>query len=194
MKINYRKLMAISGFSLDQLKRWALKLFGVDPAAVQSGGEVREFDEDEGFMVFLMGVLVSTFRIGVSDAVQYVLRIFSEIEDMGFSPEILLREKKFAPYVVLKIYPNGVYDHSAIPPRLYPDPKLFPGGVLEFLVYEKAPEVVEDLDEGVQRVDGGRYVLRCFPPRAIESDKVPGPEYDIPLGRYLESYLEVVRG
>lgn len=70
MKINYRKLMAISGFSLDQLKRRALKLFGVDPAATQSGGEVREFDEDQSFMVFLMGVLVSTFRIGVSDAVQ----------------------------------------------------------------------------------------------------------------------------
>lgn len=61
-------------------------------------------------------------------------------------------------------------------------------------MYEKAPEVVEYLDEGAQRKDGGRYVLRCFPPKAIDSDKVPGPEYDIPLWRYLDSYFEVVRG
>jgi len=95
MKITYRMLMAISGFSLHQLKRWALKLFGIDPTATKSGGDIREFSDNQGFLLYLQGILVATYRIGVEEAGRYVLRIFDTLEKMAFSPAQLLRENKF---------------------------------------------------------------------------------------------------
>jgi hypothetical protein len=194
MNVTYRLLIGLFGYSLHQLKRWAIELFGVDPAAAKSGGDIREFNENDGFQIILLGIFITTYRIKVKAAKQYVLRIFTEITNMGFSPAQLLREKRPAPYLVLKIFPNGVNDFSVNPPRVFPDPKLFPGGVLEFWVYEKPPEVIEDIDTDSQRMDCGRCVVRISPPQAMGLDKVLGPEYSIPLWLYLDKYLQAVKG
>ncbi len=186
--LSYQNLLKVTGRSIQQLRRCALVLFGVDSDAARQGGKAREFSLTEGFAIYLAAVLVGDYGLKLSDAKQRVLEILwnvgrdgpeADLTDLGFlRPPIGWKLDSPVRGVLLRIYAG-------------PRPRL----VYEFRVFKEAPVVVEDWVKYTQeRVE--TYTSYWLPQAAMADEgfgATPGMIYEIPLTGHLWHFFRSLR-
>lgn len=96
MQISYQDMTKITGRSIQQLRRCVLIFLGIDHNTGRQSGICREFSITEGFIIYLMGIIVDECNCKLKEAKQIVEHIminkkFVEIEkikEIGDIPEI----------------------------------------------------------------------------------------------------------
>jgi len=86
MKVTNRTLERASGFSLSQIRRWAVLCLGRDPEADKSGGRRREYDIDEAFLIFLTGTLITHYRFGQNEVKTHLNNLKPLLESDNLLP------------------------------------------------------------------------------------------------------------
>ncbi len=186
-KLTHRKIVSISGLSLDQEKRCSRRLFSIDPEAGQAGGVRREFSLDQAFAICLFGMLIENFGFDINKAEKHARGIYEAIwpivgNDLCIPPK-----------------PNQSLRDSFLPSTYWENPEAkIPDAVIEILpdrylfrIYTRRPER-----------QGGEIVAR-FIERHVPFDLVAGLEEDpledtgavvkIPIAAILMQYLRNVR-
>jgi hypothetical protein len=171
-KVNYGHLISVSGRSPQQVKRYALAFCGVDPNASGGRGITREYEINDGFYIYLIGVLVADYGMQLGEAQSHIYRIIPELDTRGLLPSIRWDRRDPVPRIVLRIHPGHVYEY-----RTY---------------IKRTPDETENWDTGDQNVDDP-YVARWVPKGKI-GDAAPGPVFEVPLTAYLGHYILTLRG
>jgi hypothetical protein len=193
IQVGYRDLLAVSGRSIQQLRRNALTVLGVDPGAARADGVAREFSLNDGFKVYLMGVLVGDYNLKLEEANYLVLRIINEMEAMEVAPE---REP-------MNLLPSARWMRRDPVPRIVI--RVHPNRVCEFRTYERATkeEYLQEervVDEAMgarimvtwKLMDEGPCFVRFVPESKFE-DTIPGSVYEIELTAHLGHYIAALR-
>ena len=79
MKVTNRQLEKVFGFSLSQVRRWAVLCFGRDPEADKGGGVRREYELDEAFFIYLIGIFITEYNMGQKEARNHIENIRKEL-------------------------------------------------------------------------------------------------------------------
>ncbi len=190
IKVTHKKLMPVTGLSLDQQKRYGVRLFSIDHEAGLGRGAEREFSVDEGFTIYLMGVLVEGYKFGAEEAASHATAIFyamtgskpvaiwgdeipENIEQLiqaypNLIPSAWWGREEMIPNVVMKIHPGKGYEIRFYPPE--EDPQDF--------------EYDGDIEEHYKR----RWI-----PSPSKGRRVRGVEATINLTDLLKHYIQGLR-
>lgn len=110
--IKNRDLEEAFGFTLGQIKTWAVLVLGRDPRADQSGGVPRKYSLDDAFKIFMCGILVTRYRMELKKAQLHLHHVWPWLEKKGLLPSLLYPQWKqriiFNP-TRLTIHPGNSY-------------------------------------------------------------------------------------
>lgn len=95
MEITNRELASKFGFTLGQIKTWAVLVCGRDPQADQGGGVARSYDLDSAFKIFLCGSLVNELGIGLKQVGSFLNFIWPHLERLKLLPKLNLKERNY---------------------------------------------------------------------------------------------------
>jgi hypothetical protein len=90
-----RELASRSGFTLGQIKTWAVLVCGRDPQADQGGGVVRNYDADSAFKIFLCGSLIKELGIGLKQAANYLNLLWPHLDQFKLLPKYHLKKRSY---------------------------------------------------------------------------------------------------
>ena len=179
--VTYDDLVAISGRSIQQVKRCALRLREGDPEnrikyPTLTGGRglIREHHINDGFYVILMAGMVADYGMKIEEAGKHILPIARQMENLNLLPSVRWDRRDPVPRIELRIHPGHVYEYRTYAKR-------------------NAHEAVEDenWDTGEQTVNDP-YIARWVPKKSMGNSE-PGHVYEIPLTALLGHYMLSLR-
>lgn len=88
LRLTNRFIAKAFGFSLPQVRRWALVAFGIDQTADKAKGVVREYSLDEGFKIFMLGELIN--RMGFAEAKKHLNNIWPHLPEYYLLPSMII--------------------------------------------------------------------------------------------------------
>jgi hypothetical protein len=88
LRLTNRFIAKAFGFSLPQVRRWALVVLGIDQAAEKAKGVVREYSLDEGFKIFMLGELIN--RMGFAEAKKHLNNIWPHLSEYYLLPSMII--------------------------------------------------------------------------------------------------------
>jgi hypothetical protein len=95
MEITNRELASKLGFTLGQIKTWAVLVCGRDPQADQGGGVARKYDVDGAFKIFLCGTLIHDLRLGLKEAANFLNILWPHLERLKLLPRFHLEQRNY---------------------------------------------------------------------------------------------------
>jgi hypothetical protein len=84
---NNRTIAAKFGFTLHQVRRWAVAVLGLDPKAGRAEGVERTYTADEALMISLAGQLVTHCGMTIEEAKRHVLRVTHRLMLLDIWPD-----------------------------------------------------------------------------------------------------------
>lgn len=187
-KFTHKELMPVTGLSLDQEKKYAFRLFGLDEEAGLGRGAEREFTVDEGFIIDITGLLIEGYKLGVEEAVAHALNIFHYIMT-GKKPVTFWGDE----------VPENIEELSQVHPALFPSLwwgrensipevmiKIHPGRGYEVRVYSEGypDEDIQDSEEETEKFK------RRWISLSSKGRRSTGVELTIHLTRRIRNYLK----
>lgn len=79
---------------ITKIRRYTKEFLPPDPRATRRSGYTREFSENDGFMVFIGGYLVSTLGFSYNEARRFMEPLFMWMQRIGLLPDIPYSAKR----------------------------------------------------------------------------------------------------
>jgi hypothetical protein len=89
---------------LFQIRRWTKELLPPDPKATRRSGYAREFSNNDGFLVYFGGYLVSALSLTFFEAKEVIKEITPWLEQNGMQPDIPDSARREGPDQRVKFY------------------------------------------------------------------------------------------
>jgi hypothetical protein len=180
--LSYRDLEPITGRGYQQVVRSAHALYGEAPRTEAGGRPVRTFDLDEGWEVYLMGLLVDS-GMSLEEAQYHVFWTSNELAKAELMPSTLWGGAEPLPRIVLRIRPQThVQRQGARRPIFQP--------VYEWRTYERRSEEVCGRKE--VQIDEGPYTASFYPKDRLGAE-LAGPVFEVELTGHLSAYLRGIQ-
>jgi hypothetical protein len=110
MKLANRDMAKGFGFTLPQVRRWAVLVLGIDPLADKGKGTIREYSIDESFKIYMVSELINCYRMGLNEAKQHLNNVWPHLSEHNLLPSQIMPTKTIPPEVYLYIAPGPYYE------------------------------------------------------------------------------------
>lgn len=94
---------------LYKIRRWTKELLPPDPRATRRSGYAREFSNNDGFLVYLGGYLVSALSLTFCEAKEVIKEITPWLEQNGMLPDIPDSARREGPSQKVKFYKIEIF-------------------------------------------------------------------------------------
>jgi hypothetical protein len=163
---NNRTLATKFGFTLHQVRRWAVAVLGLDPRAGRADGVERTYTVDEAFMISLAGHLVTQCGMIIEEAKDHVLGVTHRLMLLDVWPDgeesresyLLIFQKNYALKIIEKREQVGDTNWGQDG-----DPTV--ERFQEFFIWISFPEPVEVVERPKHIVPIGRLIAEFRPRR-----------------------------
>jgi hypothetical protein len=163
--------LQVFGWTLGQIKTWAVLVLGRDEQADQGGGVSRQYTLDEAFKIFLCGLVVSRYHMGLKDAQRHINFIWPWLIEKKLLPSAIKHGEIIIPNE-LTIYAGSLYR-------------------LRIITEAQFVEIKNDPITSPGRERSESFTEWWFSPGEITLAEA-GASYTISISRAVESFLEVV--
>ena len=158
------------GFSLPQVKRWAVACLGRDPEADYAGGAHREYSLDDAYKIFIMGRLVTEYRFVLKKAKDHIDNIWPILAEESLLPSQNWGKEATNPRAYLTIF-------NADPPAYE----------LERVLRSEEIKTADGKTEYVRSSEIRRWPQGC-------KVAISTPQYILPIYGLLEILFPVLKG